>query len=419
MRTPKKTILAAALVLAGSAHAASVVEMYGLAFPVFDYAETKNATSPAPSAADRPSQLTAASYTGVNDPRRSRITVGTSNWGFRGYEDLAPNLRAVWQLESAFQIDQNTGPGLGGRDSKIGLQSPVWGEFFMGQWDTPYKWASLPVNPLRGGNVFDRTAITGNPGFAVNNTTTQFTRGGVKSDAAFDRRQGNSVQYWTPVWGGFSARVQHSVNEGRGAIVAGGPIISPVVNAFAVNWTWKSLSLRYAYEEHRDYFGMTQIGGSAAGTLTNPHSKDKGHKFVWLYRIGNTRLTGLVERLEYNSEDSGAGAVRQYKRNAWYALFEQFFGNNNQNVFLAYGRADAGSCSRVGPLACVTTDLGAKYLTVGYVYRFSKRTEVFLTYYKMDNERSAQYSPGPFVNGTTIAPGADTQAFGVGMFHSF
>src|SRR5258706_16321248 len=109
----QKTLIASALALAfaGSAQAASVVEMYGLAFPIFDPAETKNATTAAnaPSAAERPSQLTAGSYTGVNDPRRNRITVGTSNWGFRGYEDLAPGLRAVWQLESGFQLDQNVG----------------------------------------------------------------------------------------------------------------------------------------------------------------------------------------------------------------------------------------------------------------------------------------------------------------------
>jgi hypothetical protein len=37
----------------------------------------------------------------------------------------------------------------------------------------------------------------------------------------------------------------------------------------------------------------------------------------------------------------------------------------------------------------------------------------------MDNKLSGQYSPGPMVNGASIAPGADTQAFGVGMWHSF
>ena len=419
MRMPKKSLLAAALALAGSAQAASVVEMYGTVFPFFDYAETKNATSPAPGAADRPTQVPASAYTGANDPRRTRITVGTTNWGFRGYEDLAPNLRAVWQLESGFQIDQNTGPGLGARDSKVGLQSPIWGEFFLGQWDTPYKFVSLPVNPMRAGYVFDRTAITGNPGMGVGNTTTQFTRVGAKPDASFDRRQGNSVQYWTPTWGGLSFRFQHSVNEGTGTVVAGGPIVKPTVNSFSAVWNWGQLSLRYAYEEHKDYFGLSQLGGGAAGTLTNAHSKDSGHKFVWLYRIGNTRFTGLVEQLRYKNDDSGAGNVREYKRNAWYAVVEQFFGGNTNSVFLSYGQAQNGSCTRVGPLACVTNDLGAKYMTVGWIHRFSKRTELILAYYKLDNERSAQYSPGPAVNAVSVAPGADTQAFGIGLWHYF
>jgi predicted porin len=412
------TLLAAALALAGSAHAASVVEMYGTVFPVFDSAETKNATTPAPTT-DRPSQLPASAYTGANDLRRTRITVGTTNWGFRGYEDLWPGLRAVWQLESGFQIDQNVGPGIAARDNKIGLQGPAWGEFFLGQWDTPYKYISLPVNPLRGGYVFDRTAITGNPGMGVGNTTTQFTRIGAKPDASFDRRQGNSVQYWTPTWGGFSMRFQHSVNEGRGAIVAGGPVIAPVVNSVSAVWSWGQLSLRYGYEEHKDYFGLSQLGGGAAGTLANPHSKDTGHKFVVLYRIGNTRLTGLVEQLKYSNEDAGAGNVREYKRSAWYAVIEQFFAANKQSVFFSYGRAADGSCTRVGPLACVTTDLGARYMTLGYIYRFSKRTEGFVMYYKMDNKRSAQYSPGPAVNAVSVAPGADTTAAGVGIIHFF
>jgi predicted porin len=349
MNAPKKTLLAAALALAGSAQAASVVEMYGTVFPFFDSAETKNATTPAPSAAEKPTQVATSAYTGANDPRRTRITVGTTSWGFRGYEDLAPGLRAVWQLESGFQIDQNVGPGIGARDSKVGLAGPAWGEIFLGQWDTPYKYVSLPVNPLRAGYVFDRTAITGNPGMGVGNTTTQFTRIGAKPDASFDRRQGNSVQYWSPTWGGVSFRVQHSVNEGRGAIVAGGPVISPTVNSFSAVWSWGALSLRYAYEEHRDYFGLTQLGGGAAGTLTNPGSKDTGHKFVWLYRIGNTRFTGLVEQLKYTSEDTGAGNVREYKRNAWYFVLEQFFAANKMSVFGSYGQAANGTCSRVGP----------------------------------------------------------------------
>jgi len=415
MRIPHRLLACTALLASGAAYAEpdSVVEMYGMAFPFLDSAETKNATAVAPT--DKPSQLSASAYTGANDPRRQRITVGTSQWGFRGYEKLAGDLKLVWQLESGFQIDQNTGPGLGARDSKVGLRNR-WGEIFMGQWDTPYKYISLPVNPIRAGYVFDRTAITGNPGFNVGNTTTQFTRINGKPDASFDRRQGNSVQYWSPNWGGFSFRLDYSVDEGRGPVAAGGPNVAPIVKGASVQYDVGALSVRYAFEEHDDYFGMSQIGGSAAGTTGNPSSRDTGQKIVVLFRIGNTRLTGLYEQLKYHNDDSLAGAVSEYKRNAWYGVVEQFFGN--QSVFISYGQAADGSCARVGGATCVTNALGAKYMTVGYIYRWSKTTEGFIAYYKMDNKANGTYSPGPAVP-AVVVPGLDTEAFGLGMQHFF
>lgn len=419
MKSLRLAAATAAALASGAAFAQagpdSVVEMYGMAFPFLDSAQTKNATAPAPAAADRPSMVPASAYTGATDPRRQRMTVGTSNWGFRGYERLGDDLRLVWQLESGFQIDQNTGPGLGARDSKVGLRNR-WGEIFMGQWDTPYKYISLPVNPIRAGYVFDRTAITGNPGFNVGNTTTQFTRTGGKPDASFDRRQGNSVQYWSPTWGGLSFRLMYSVNEGRGPVAAGGPNVDPIVKAAMVQYDVGSLSVRYGYEEHDDYFGMSQIGGSAAGTVGNPGSKDTGHKIVVLYRIGNTRLTGLYEQLKYHNDDTAAGAVNEYKRNAWYAVIEQFFGN--QSVFLSYGQAADGSCMKVGGATCITNALGAKYMTLGYIYRWSKTTEGFIAYYKMDNKANGTYSTGPAVP-AVVVPGLDTEAYGVGMQHFF
>src|SRR5450432_1891885 len=249
MRLPNRLLVATALAISGAAQAEpdSVVEMYGMGMPFLESDATTGATTTAP--ATRPSQLPASAYTGQNDLRRGRITVGTSNWGFRGYETLSPEVKLVWQMESAFQIDQNTGPGIAGRDTKVGLRSR-WGEIFMGQWDTPYKWTSLAVNPLKAGYVFDRTAITGNPGFQVPNTTTQFTRSGAKPDAAFDRRQGNSVQYWSPNLAGFTFRADYSVNEGKNTVIAGGPVISPTVASFMVAYDIGQFSVRYAYEQH-------------------------------------------------------------------------------------------------------------------------------------------------------------------------
>ena len=420
MKKIARLLLALPLLWTGAALAQadapdSVVEMYGMGMPVFDNAKTQNATVTPP--ANRPNQVPASAYTGFNDVARNRITVGTSHWGFRGYEKLTSDLRLVWQMESAFQLDQNTGPGIAARDNKVGLRSATFGEIYMGQWDTPYKYISLPINPIRAGYVFNHTAILGNPGFGVPFTTTIFTRTGGKADAAFDRRQGNSVQYWSPNWGGFSFRLMHSVNEGKGAAVAGGPVISPTVNSAMVQFDRGTLSLRYGYEENRDYFGMAQLGGAAGATATNQHSKDKAHKFVVLWVIANTRITGAVERLDYSTDDTVAANVNRYKRTAWYAVLEQRFGKNG--IWVSYGRADDGSCGLVSGLACSTSGLGADYLTLGYIYRFSRRTEVFAMYYRVNNRDSAQYSPGPTVSGAIVAPGADTVAYGFGIIHFF
>jgi predicted porin len=392
-------------------------EMYGLAMPFWEQVKTTGATGSVPG--DRPALLPAAAYTGVNDPGRGRISVGTTQWGFRGSEQLGPDFKVVWQLESGFQIDQNTGPGLGARNSKVGLQGK-FGEVLLGQWDTPYKFISLPINPFRAGYVFDYTSIMGNPGLGVPATTTQFQRIGAKPDAAFDKRVGNVIQYWSPKLGGFSARLSWSVDEGRTSPTATTVGIRPQIWSGSLMYEVGGLSLRYAYEQHDDYFGLSALGtvtgSTAPGSLTNTSSKDRAHKVVGIWRIGNTRLAGGMEELSYRNDDSGADAIREYKRRAFYVLGEQRFGNSS--VWLSYGRAESGQCSRGGALVCSTTEMGADYVTLGYIYRFSKRTEVFAAYYRLNNKASGTYSPQPVV-GASIAPGADTVGAGVGMLHVF
>jgi predicted porin len=419
MRILTKLVAAAlAMPVCGAALAADddVVIMYGMGMPFLDNAKTEHATSTAP--ANRPSMVPASAYTGNTDGMRTRITVGTSALGFRGSERIADGWKVVWQMESAFPIDANTGVGWGGRDSKVGLLHPAYGEFFMGQWDTPYKIIALPTNPIRGGYVFDRNTLIGNPGFNVPTTTTQFTRVAGKADASFDRRQGNSVQYVSPTFAGFHVRLQHSVNEGKGQAVAGGPVISPTVTGAYIQYDRGTLSLRYAYDQHRDYFGMSQVGGSAGATATNTSSKDEGQKLVLLWTLGNTRVTGTFDRIKYHNDDSLATAINEYKRNAYYVVLEQRFTGGTQSVFGAYGRAMDGSCQRVNGTPCTTSGLGASFWNAGYIYRFSKKTEGFLFYYHLSNKESGTYNIQPAVL-NPIAPGASVTGYGVGVQEFF
>ncbi|MBI3715247.1 MAG: porin [Betaproteobacteria bacterium] len=392
----------------------NVVTIYGTLMPIFENVKVSGATSGVPSGGA--SQVAAGAYTGVNDPPRNRVVVGTSNIGFRGVENLGGGLRALFQIESGVPIDGSAGPNtFASRNSHVGLEGP-WGGVSIGQWDTPYKIITLAMNSFRAGYVFDYTPVLGNPGMGVPVTTTQAGRLGAKPDAAFDRRQGNLVQYWTPTTAGFSARIAYSANEGKTSATATTPSINPVLWSLNMIYDIDGLSLRYGFERHSSYFGLAQIGGSAGATAANPSSTDTGHKVVAIYKIGKTRISGAFERLDYKSSDSTATGINEYKKNSFYAIVEQSFGADS--VWLAYGKAQEGSCSRVNGTACVTSGLGGRETTLGYVYKFSKRTEAFGAYYQIKNDVSGTYTTQPTV-GATVAPGGKTTGISMGLIHYF
>jgi predicted porin len=411
------SVLALASLTAPTAFAqgGSNVQIYGTLLPFFDNVKTEDATSPAP--ADRATQVPAAAFTGVNQPSRNRLTSNTSNIGFRGSEELGNGLKAIFQVESAAPVADG-GPPAGtfaNRNSNVGLQGP-WGIVFYGIWDTPYKFTTLALVPVRGINPFDYDNILENPGFNVPVTTTQSGRINAAADAAFSRREGNSVHYWTPLLKGFSARVSYSANEGKSSSPppAGQAEINPYIWSLALSYENGPLTLRYAYERHNDYFGMAQLGGSPGATPTNDGSDDDGNKLSVFYNFGNTKIGASYERLKYEADDSLAGAVDEYKRDAYFLIAQHRFGNNG--IWASYGRAEDGDCSRVGGAACSTNGLSAKLWTLGYVYSFSKRTDVYAAYFEVDNDRSAQYGVGFF---QPVAPGADTRGIGLGILHSF
>jgi predicted porin/uncharacterized coiled-coil protein SlyX len=397
------------------------IEIYGALYPLAENISATGATAPAP--ANHPTQLPASAYTGTNQGGRNRLTVGTSNIGFRGTVDIAEGYKALWQIEAGAAIDGDSA-SIGGsnafglRNSAVGLTGP-FGTAFFGNWDTPYKWSALATNILPGGQVFDDNNILGNPGFGVPGTTTQSTRVNGKADAAFDRRQGNSIQYWTPMWNGLTARFAYSFDEGKSGST-GIPVTSPEVLGASLSFENGPLALRYAYEQHNDYFGMTQLGGTAPST-TNTSSKDVGNKVIAIYTFGNTTVSGIYEWLRYSNSDSGAAAnVSKYKRNGYYLMAQQKFGANK--VWASYGSTNDGSCSTAGGVACTTGGLGAAEWVVGYVHNLNKYVDLYAVYYDIRNKESGTYQPVTSLNvplNTTPAPGLNIQSFGVGMLFAF
>jgi predicted porin len=394
-----------------------LLEIYGTIVPFIEYGNTTDATAPG---ATRATQVGMAS--GLDAPARFRLDMGTSNLGFRGGMKLVDDLAVAWQVESGVQADgtpvANT---IASRNSQIGLIGS-WGTVFVGQWDTPYKWTTLAlVNPIRAGFIPDYNGVLNGPGFGVSAVVTQPGRVAGAADAAFDRRQGNSVQYWTPLLHGLSARLAYGLDEGRTPTTAMAPSINPSVFSAALGYDRGQLRLRYAFELHHDYFGLSQQGGSPGATATNRSSDDLGHKLVASYTHAqpgfDTRVVGVFEYLRYKSDDSMPGAVDEHDRAAYYGLIDQTL-VGKEHVWAAFGHAFDGGCSVVGGAPCATRGLGANEVVLGYIHRFSKSTDVFAAAYLITNKASASYSTFPPLGGPA-APGADVQGFGVGMLYQF
>lgn len=391
------------------------VTIYGTLLPFADNARIVNATAPGVSPANGgATQVPGSDYTGAAVPQRFRLTSGTSNIGFKGGLDvLGDDLQLFFQIESAVSPDGDAPNAWASRNSAVGLKGR-FGRFFVGNWDTPYKYPTLVVGPLRGLSPFDNT-ITANPGFNVPGTTTQSGRANGKADAAFNRRQGNSAQYWTPEWSGLSARVAVSMNETKTAQTASVPELSPELYSALVTWAHGPLSVRYGYELHRDYFGLAQIGGTGA-SFTNRHSKDQAHEVVVQVKLPTgTRIAAIGERLSYDSDESTAGRVNHYDRYAFWAIAQQKLGAHQ--LFASLGQAGAGDCEVVGGGACSTSGLAGTQWTIGYLYSLTGSADLFVAYYEMDNHRSASYAVFPSPG--AVAPGADTRGFGVGLLFTF
>jgi len=107
--------------------------------------------------------------------------------------------------------------------------------------------------------------------------------------------------------------------------------------------------------------------------------------------------------------------VNGYQRDAAYLLVQQRVGPHQ--LWGSFGKAWDGSATSVGGAAVSTNGLAGKQWSVGYSYALAKSADIFASYYEMDNDRSASYAVFPSPG--TVAPGANTRGFGVGLLYTF
>lgn len=320
----------------------------------------------------------ALEYAGAAGGGTTRLSNNRSVIGFRGSEDLGGGTAVLFQIESA--VSPDTGGGaFAGRDTRIGLQGRL-GTLFAGNWSTPYTGSTSTLDPFYP-TTAGYMSIMGNGSAS--------SGGNLDEPAAFDRRQKNSVHFWTPAWRSWSLRLAHGLSEER---PAGGA--RPALTSAALIYDGGALYAALAHERHREY----HAGGD-----------DKASKAAVSYGFGGSRIALIYERLEY-----GGGALR---RSAVYLSGTHQMGQHSIRLGIARAGDGRGLPGWEAGFIKAAPDSGALHATLGYDYQLSKRSSLFAYYSRLRNDGNGEANFA--INSVAAPPGATLRALAFGMRHGF
>ena len=307
--------------------------------------------------------------------RRTRVEDQSSLFGVRGTEDLGGSLKAFFQLETAFRPDQNT-TTFAARNSGVGLQGG-WGSVLMGRWDTPWKVATIAVDP------FGDLTISG-------------ITGTLSDGGNFDRREQNVVQYWSPSWGGFAFRLMRTANEGKGCTTSGTPAVTTCADPYSqganVTYTGGPVYLFFAYEEHKDQLGSATKSGV----------EEKGSALGGTFAFGPVKLGAQYQEIKKD----GTGRTKQKN---WMGNIVWTAGNN-QFIYQYMNSKDGG-------LGTAATQPDCDSNSLGYQYNFTRRTFFLAQYTAVKNNDAASCNFG--ANRLAASAGQDVQGASLGLRHVF
>lgn len=381
------------------------VQVYGKLYPELTSAKTTGAT-----AAGTPISTIQGVTPSTNLKSRLEMDTGNSYIGFRGSEDLGGGLKAIWQIEQNANIDASGSNNIfASRDSFLGLTGG-FGTVRLGNFDTVYKRIGDPMSILgvSSGNIQSSSNILAKPGFGNN------------SASSFNLRQKNSFGYESPQFGGVQLLAQWSPDEAKGNPGTGSR--NAYLWSAGAKYEAGPLYLALAHEYHHDFFGASTSSSSSINVpaaIANPtngavHSKDASTRASASFEIGGTKFGGDIATTEYKEDGAAAGHFEKYKHNTWLVGVQHKF--NNLTAALNYGRAEKGTCSLAGGVACSTDGLDGKLIAAGLGLSMSKRTMLFALAARMDNGDSATYNN--LVNVETPV-GATITQYAVGVSHSF
>lgn len=374
----------------------SVVELYGKVYPEIVFPSSRGATAVGTATCTICSPAAPSSFVSRNEVESSN-----SRFGIRGHEKLGGTLKAIFQLETQFLLDQNS-TGFAQRDSFVGL-ADRWGTIKLGRMDTPFKeyGDDLSFLGVSSGNITSTSNVYRHVGF-----------GGQNRAARFHERAINVVQYESPQIGPAEFKSQYSALETD----TSSPPRKPHWWSHGGKLEFGNFEIMAGYEAHYDAFGLSLNSPTAMRNNTDPNvrSKDEAFEVALKFKFGAHSFELDGNRKHYR--ESGAtvtGKVQEYKNTAYMFLYEGRL-SPKWRIAAHYVRANKGSCTRLNAV-CNTDGLDGSQTALGFAYHFSRRTYFFLMGTLIKNGFSAQYNSAT----QGIAPGEDVRQIAAGIHTAF
>jgi predicted porin len=380
----------------GGSEPDSVVELYGKVYPEIYIPDSSGATGSGTTTC-----TICSPAEGENAVvKRNMLESSNSRFGIRGHERLGGGLKAIFQFETQFLVDQNNTP-FAARDSFVGLSHNTFGTVKLGRMDTPFKEYGDDISFLgvSSGNFTSTSTVYRHIGM-----------GGQANAARFHERRINAVQYESPDLGPAEFKLQWSTNEADTATR------KPQVFSAGGQIEFGNFAVLLGYEEHKDLFGLSanvpaamRNSGDAAA-----NSKDRAMAIAFKAKFGNHQFEIDANKKKYKETGTAIGRVTNYENEAYMFIYEGRI-TPQWRVAAHWVHATPGKCSRVSA-ECNTAGLKADMYSVGFAYHFSRRTYLFAMYSVVKNDFSARFNP---TFDDDVNPGEDVKQIGVGLHTSF